>query len=211
MSSQPDFQDIILKLQSGATILDIGSAFGQELRFLAANGAPSKNMYATDLIPDFWSLSYELFQDKGKFHATFIEDNFLADWKEGEHGLVRLRGKVDIAIAGSFLHLFDWDTQIRAACQIVDLSKPGTMLVGQQVGSKPAEEVMTGWGEGGSRLFYHDRESFDRMWVEVGRITKTKWSVKLEERAFEGMFEKKDLKSMGEKTCLIMFTVMREA
>ena len=226
MPGEAVFQVILSKLQSGATMLDIGSCFGQELRFLAAAGTPTENMYATDLISDFWPVGYDLFQDKHKFQATFIKDDFLSDWttrqygtSEDNHadppergqGLERLKGKVDVMYAGAFLHLFDWKQQVQAAQRIVALSRPGTILAGYQIGAKSAEDVQTGWGKGsGSKLFYHNRESFEKMWTEAGQATKTKWKVDVEEKSFEEVLGKGDYGWAKEGTCLIMFVVTRD-
>ena len=179
-------------------------------------------MYATDLVSDFWPLGHELFQDKEKFHATFIEADFLADPSEAnepgntsavgnKHGLEDLKGRVDIAHAGAFLHLFDWDNQARASRRIVSLSKPGTIFVGYQMGNNPAREIQTGWGNnGGSKVFFHDKESFEKMWEEVGRTTGTKWKVEVEERPFDAMVEKGDFGWVVDTACVIVFVVTRE-
>ncbi len=168
------------------TFLDLGCCFGQDLRALAAAGAPSENLYATDLRRDFWELGYELFKDKETLKSRFIEANVLAadseQVGEGEgEGLQGLDGKIDIIYVGSFLHLFDYAGQFKVCERIVRLLKPvkGSVVSGRQVGHLVAGEKVhrTNYRE---NMFRHNEESFKTMWEEVGQKTGSSWSVEVE-------------------------------
>ena len=74
------------------------------------------------------------------------------------------------------LHQWDWKGQVEAAKQLVYFSKPGTLVIGFQIGSAEAKEV-----ESKSFSLYkhwrHDPASLGRMWDVVGEQTETKWKV----------------------------------
>ena len=42
-----EYDDILARLKGGATLLDLGCGFAQDLRTLAADGAPTESMFAT--------------------------------------------------------------------------------------------------------------------------------------------------------------------
>lgn len=56
MYNQAVYAEIVTRVKGGAKFLDVGTAFGQELRCLAVDGAPAHNMYAIDLSSDLWEL-----------------------------------------------------------------------------------------------------------------------------------------------------------
>jgi len=83
---------------------------------------------------------------------------------------------MDYVFTGLFLHLFDWKTQVKACEKIVKMLKnqTGVMVVGHQIGNMNAQEVEAA---GGRKSYRHDVASFEKLWKEVGKKTKTKWSV----------------------------------
>lgn len=94
---------------------------------------------------------------------------------EGELG--KLEGKMDIVSARMFLHLFDWEGQVRACERIVKLARQGkgALVIGAQVGSVVAGEVKMGRD---GKCWRHDVESFERLWREVGKRTGSEWVVR---------------------------------
>lgn len=169
------YAEILSRVKRGGIFLDVGAGFGQELRRLAADGAPGQNMYAVDLSSDLWDLGYILFKDRERLDAKLIVANVLAS-DNGNGDLEALKAKVDIIHAGSFFHLFDWDYQAEALKKLVSLTCEGALLVGHQTGRKPAKRTLIG----GEPRFYHDEESWRKMWTEVGDATGTTWKLEVE-------------------------------
>lgn len=182
----PSYQNIISRLKSGASILDLGCCVAQDLRKLAHDGAPSTNMYGADLHGKFLSLGYDLFLDKHTLGAKFIE----ADVFDLDGPLKDLEGRMDIIQIGLFLHIFDLEGQIKACERIVKLGRAvkGTLIVGQQTGKQVAGNQARGKGV----AFKHNMESFKDMWRVVGERTGTRWEVRatLDDRL--GVTEKKE-------------------
>ena len=102
-------------------------------------------------------------------------DNTADDSAAQDKTLEGVRGNVDVIWAGSFFHLFPRLRQLQAAKTVVDLLRPapGSLLVGQQLGSvAPGEyDVMND-----SRWqFRHSPETWAEFWAEVGMETGTRW------------------------------------
>lgn len=175
MYHHPVYAEIISRVKRGDVFLDVGTGFGQELRRLAVDGAPGQNMYAVDLSSDFWELGYVLFKDRERLDAKLIVADVLAS-DDGNGDLEALKAKVDIIHAGSFFHLFDWDSQVEALKRLVSLTRKGALMVGHQTGRKPAKSTLIG----GQPRFYHDEKSWRNMWTEVGKVTGTTWELEVE-------------------------------
>ncbi|RPB05114.1 hypothetical protein L873DRAFT_1663949 [Choiromyces venosus 120613-1] len=174
-ANQPVYQEVLGKLQQGASFLDVGCCFGQDLRKLVADGAPAGKLNGMDLRPEFIELGYELFCDRGTLPARFIAPaDILALAEAANDDAVRLlSGKIDIIHLGHFLHLFSWKDQLRAATNIAKLLSPakGSLIVGHQVGSEVAGEFALPWvpesDEDSPRAFRHHEASFKKLWEQV--------------------------------------------
>lgn len=201
MPSLPWYKDVLDHLEAGSCILDIGCCFGQDLRFLAADGAPTTNMYATDIVPDFWQLSYDLFRDKGSFGARFIT----ADILDPVSPLSHIETKIDIFLVNQVFHLLNRARQLAMAKNIVALSQPNSWIVGWQIGSISGRALSvrteTGGGAGSAgsdtRLFHND-ETWRELWQQVGQETNTEWSTETRRQPLsEWGYEKDDTDWMG--------------
>jgi SAM-dependent methyltransferase len=123
-----------------STLLDLGCCLGQDLRRLVCDGVPAERLIGVDLRPDFIEQGYELFRDRETLSAKFITADMLDD--SPENLLRNLHNSVDIVHAASFLHLWDWDTQVKLCEGTVRLlrERPGSMVFGRQVGNVQARE-----------------------------------------------------------------------
>lgn len=133
---------------------------------LVANGAPSANIYGADLRPEFIDLGYDLFLDRDTLQTQFLAPVDIFDDSEASP-LKQLEGTIDIIHIAAFLHLFSHADQVRAAKRIsrVLSTKPGSMVVGRQMGSiKPGEYVHRTNSK--TVMFRHDLETFEKFWNE---------------------------------------------
>jgi len=204
----PNYPLILERLKSGnENFLDLGCCFGQELRKLIADGAHSENLYGSDLRPEFFDLGYKLFRDKESLNSTFIA----ADIFDESSALSSLDGNIDIIYAGSFLHLFGYEEQIKVCKRIVKLlrDKEGSLLLGRQVGDVVAGETVHNTNKS-LNMFRHNSESFKKMWEEVGEATGTKWRVESEMMVPEGSYIKERGEAHGPSVRCIRFSVFRE-
>ena len=79
LSLLPFYITVLERIRSGATFLDAGSCFGQEIRYLVQDGVPSSQLYGFDLEPEFIELGYQIFRDRDKLQATFVSGDILAE------------------------------------------------------------------------------------------------------------------------------------
>lgn len=213
ISLHPSYALVLNRLTSKnqpQTLLDLGCCFGQDIRKLVADGAPSSSLYGCDLRPDFFELGYDLFLDRETLQSKFLAgDVFAAAEEDGGKELAKLDGRLDVVHAASFLHLFSWEEQVRACARIVRLLKPveGSMLLGRQVGSGVPGETQDRVRPSLSR-YRHDEESFKKMWKEVGEKTRTRWRVEVESLMVKGGSFASPLHD--ENTRRIVFAVYRE-
>lgn len=196
--------DILKRARAGATILDLGCCFGQDLRLLAANGVETTNMYATDISGELWDLGFDLFRDRSKMKAAFIQGDIL----NPPPRLQQLDGKMDIILVCQFLHLFSQEQQILATKKIVQLSRPGSVVVGYQRAHpdtlKPARTFLV--------RYLHNLDTFRDMWHQVEGETGTKWRVEAEMVDLtEWGVEKEDFEWMPPPRTGINFFVRRES
>lgn len=175
----PYYAPTVARLRAGATFLDAGCCFGQELRFLVhEEKIPGEQLYGFDLERAFLEMGYELFKDKDHLGATMFTGDLLADPSAPEaKDLNAHEGKMDIVHAASVLHCWAWDDMVRAAKRLVPLTKPqpGSMIIGNQMGSLDAGEYPMPTGKGYN--YRHDEASMARFWERVGVETGSRWKV----------------------------------
>ena len=177
----PFYPEVLSRLcESSHTFLDIGCCFGQSIRKLVYDGAPSSSLYGIDMESAFWSLGYELFLDQGKLESEFMAgDIFNMD-------LTSIQGKFDIVNAEAFFHIFTRPKQLLAVQKVIGLLRPepGSVVFGWQLGSlRPAQYELPK----GSR-FRHSPESFAELWKEAAASSGSQWKVdsSLDEVDMEG-------------------------
>jgi SAM-dependent methyltransferase len=223
LNLQPSYPEILSRLKSGQTFLDIGCCVGQEIRQLVHDGALAVNLYASDLHPEFLDIGYDLFKDKDTLKST----TFAADiFDVAEPNFVALEAKIDIIWAGSFFHLFSYPATVEVLKQLIKLSKPipGSLIVGKQMGHvDPGEFVIEGSaptemapttstssskfagsveGDKTTSVFRHNTDSFKKLWEDVGNQTNTKWNVEVEQKPYQGQAKKYFMVSLSLAFCV---------
>ena len=160
-------------MRNNGKYLDLGVCFGQDLRQLVMDGAPSENTYGVDIEKDLVELGFDLFRDRQSLKTEFI----IADVFDPKKDWSKLEGTIDVFHASAVFHLFTRDKQIHIGQLLVRLGRqrPGTLIVGRQVGRQvPGERPMQ---LGQERVYQHNVESLRLMWKEIGAMTGTSWSV----------------------------------
>ncbi|KAI1025668.1 hypothetical protein LB503_006758 [Fusarium chuoi] len=175
----PRYQQALFRLNvagSRDVLLDLGCGVGQVIRQFRADGVDGAQLIGTDLQSKFIDVGYDLFQDRHSLNATFVAGDML-DPADKEMAL--LRGKITMVHAGSFFHLFNWVQQLYIGKRVVEFLKPGTknaLIYGRQVGTNHPGPSSTSTRS----AYLHDQSSFQRLWDEVGALTKTRWQVQVE-------------------------------
>lgn len=157
----PQYQQILHKLKhEKAQLIDIGCCFGQDLRKLHFDGAPSAQLAGCDLLGEFVDFGYDLFQDRDKFAGKLCAVDFFSK----DLGDLLQYGSYDLVFAADFFHCFDWDDQVTAMSRAVKLLKPraGSMLFGRQVGMQTAQDFGHPAAKSG-KMFRHNEESFAKL------------------------------------------------
>ncbi|KAL3455565.1 hypothetical protein BJX64DRAFT_294911 [Aspergillus heterothallicus] len=182
-------QKVLARLRASPEngFLDAGCCVGQEMRHLVyAASIPATQLYGFDIEPRFFELGYRLFRDKGRFAATFVGGDLGVDGgeEEWERGQIvqKIKGRVDVVWAGSLLHFWEYEGQVRGLERLIGLTRgePGTVVCGRQMGSTVAGVYeLTGLMDK-TMHYRHDVESLQGMWREVEARTGTRWEVQAE-------------------------------
>jgi len=169
------YQEVLERVKQGEKFLDLGCCFGQEIRKLVYDGAPSINTYGSDLLGEFLYIGFELFKDKDRLQTTFIA----ADVFDNSSQLTELAGQMNIIYTGSFFHLFSLEEQEKIALRIIQLlvPQPGSLIIGRQFGSEESGEYSRTGDKGVRKYFRHNPQSWKELWDRVGENTGSRWSV----------------------------------
>jgi len=183
MMTMDAYPEVLERVKHGEKFLDLGCCFGQEIRQLVADGAPSANTYGSDIWGGFFAIGYQLFRDKDRLHTIFIQ----ADIFDEASPLTELAGQISIIYVGDLFHLFNLEDQEKIASRIVQLlaSKPGALVLGRQSGSESAGESSRSGNHSGRKTFRHSPESWKALWNRVGQSTGSKWAVEANLRVLE--------------------------
>lgn len=173
LSRSPVYEEIISRLKMSSIMLDLGCGFGQDIRRLVYDGAPAENIFGLDKEEEFIELGFDLFRDRATLKSTFLVDDFLKPSAK----LVQLAGHIHIINSGYFLHLWDWNGQVRVAKCMIDLLslQEDDLITGVQFGRDDAGL----WGVPtlDYSIFLHSPASFAQMWKQIGEETSTRWLV----------------------------------
>ena len=174
LSLHPHYSDLLARLRSQdppAKFLDLGTCLGQDLRKLVLDGVSPSVLYGSDFFAEYEAAGHQLFRDSDRFQDRFIAADLFDE--SSESALWKTAGSWDVINIIMFLHVYDWDTQMRACQQILKLlaKKKGSMVIGAQTGTTKAGEFHLKpplVAEGESRtLFRHSKETFEQLWKTV--------------------------------------------
>ncbi|KAH0490041.1 hypothetical protein TgHK011_001526 [Trichoderma gracile] len=172
------YQEVLERVKNGDKFMDLGCCFGQEIRQLIHDGAPSINTYGSDLWGEYLSMSYELFKDEDRLQITLIA----ADIFDDSSPLIELTGKLNIIYVGDFFHLFSLEEQEQIAVRIIQLlaPQPDSLIIGRQSGGEVAGEHTKAGDTSGRKHYQHSPQSWKQLWHRVGDMTGSKWSVEVD-------------------------------
>ena len=172
---------ILPRLKAGQSLLDLGSCLGQDIRKCIFDGAPSGNLYASDVFPEYEQLAYDFFKDEDFFpRGHFLAEDVLADNDSFSYGPLMSTlgpGQTDMISITMFLHIFGYANQLKVATRILRLlsHKPGSLVIGSQAGAEQAGEIdlkppFSTNEKGEKRTVYrHNPQTFRHLWEEAGR------------------------------------------
>jgi SAM-dependent methyltransferase len=181
ISRSPAYATVLKRLGAGDTFLDVGCFLGGDMRRLAFDGAPTANLHGVDIV-SHWDVGYELYRDRDRFNARFIEADILSTENPA---LQALSGRIDILSISAVLHQWNWNDQVEATKKIIAFTKPGAIVLGYQIGNVEAKEVVNGVLH--LKLWRHDPASFAKMWDQAGAETGTTWETEARLRSWEDM------------------------
>ncbi|KAI0115748.1 hypothetical protein GGR51DRAFT_501961 [Nemania sp. FL0031] len=200
----PAYPEILSRLKGGATFMDVGTFIGHDLRRLVYDGAPSENLFGVDIVNHF-DLGYEFFRDRDRFQGTFIQADFLSSSPE----LVALKGKIDIVLVSQLLHQWNWDDQVKALETLIGFTRPGSAIVGNQIGNETAQTIPVP-RQPGIKIWRHNIESLDKMFQQAGEATGSKWETQAWLRSSVEMgWDDKAFSWMEPGVCIIEFVANR--
>lgn len=221
----PVYPELLQRLAKGQALVDIGCFIGHDLRHLVKDGAPAGNLYGFDIV-NFWDLGFDMFKDRGRFDAKFAQvdvmatDGTLAEF-EGMFDVISIsqvrRAHVAFVAhpailtsmdSSQVLHQWNWDGQVEACKRLTSLSKPGSLIVGNQIGNLTAQAIAL--DSIPHPLWRHNEQSFAKLWAEVGLATNTTWECSAWLRSFEEMsWKPEDSAWMEEGVRVLEFAARR--
>ena len=102
--------------------------------------------------------------------------------------LNEIRGNIDVVIMSQFLDLFHWHDQVAIGKTIVKLSHVGTKVVGCTFGTVKGN-ASDYWNfndiDYQPPRLYHDIDSLQTLWLDIGGWTGKEWNWKVEAESVE--------------------------
>lgn len=174
------YQDILQKVKTSASILDVGCMVAPDLRRLAYDGAPTEKMYGCDIESRFFDIGYDFYRDRKTFHAMFFKADVEQLDQCGE--MQKLKGDLDIIYCAKILHLFNREEQKQRIKDLLRYIRPqvGSMFVVSQNGymGSPTFDRPPSMGRPGGKIWMADADGWTDLWREVEQDTGSKWETK---------------------------------
>ena len=96
----PAYPEILTRVKDGQILMDVGCFIGHDLRRLVYEGVPCENIYGVDIV-SHWDVGFDMFRDRDRFNAHFIEADILST---ADAALMTLKGKVDVVSITQVAH-----------------------------------------------------------------------------------------------------------
>ncbi|CAF1452311.1 unnamed protein product [Adineta steineri] len=120
IQQSPTYEEILEKCKNeDATVIDFGCCLGQDTRQLIYDGVPVDNVHGYELDPSFIEQGYELFRD-GKLMQT---KNSITTGDIFDDQFLNTIQPADYLYVGSFIHLFDRETQKQVCHRLTRICK----------------------------------------------------------------------------------------
>ena len=170
---------VVERLKLGATFMDAGCCFGQELRYLIhQEQIPAAQLFGFDLEDTFTKLGFQLFRDEDSLGGHLVQgDVFVAPQTPEGQALAKFNGKIDVVFCSSFLHVWPWNEMVAVAKRLVMLTegRDNAMICGKQLASQEAGHYAMPNSHG--QNYRHNEQSMVKFWEQVGKETATQWQV----------------------------------
>ncbi|KAF7367634.1 Methyltransferase ausD [Mycena sanguinolenta] len=194
ISEHPAYKEA-LKLgqeRDGAILLDIGCCCGADVRKVARDGWPIKNLIASDLFAGFWDVGHELFCSTPQtFPVAFLpgdalDPNFLQPFApvasayqitdfppllSSLTSLTPLRGHLSAIYISSVFHILSELHQTQLAHSLAGLLSPlpGSLIFGCHIAKEVKGVAFINQNEPDERRlrFCHSPESWVALWEEI--------------------------------------------
>ena len=176
---------------------------GSDIRSLVADGVSPNSLIASDVV-NFFDVGYEMFRDKNKFRCLFIESDIM----KTDGPLSELNNSIDAIHISKVMHQWSFDQQVEACVRLVELSRPGCIILGDQMGGAtghelyPYPDLPAHW--------MHDSASWFDLWKRVQEETTTKWEVNTHVKTIEEMgWDRRDYQYLRHDANIIFFWMNR--
>ncbi|KAI9689530.1 MAG: hypothetical protein M1822_010181 [Bathelium mastoideum] len=188
LSASPFYNEIVYKVKAGASVLDLGSGLGQDLRRLLVaagrtwkisdtNGNQHIKTYAADVTSEFWDLGLELFGDEDHPPAKFLEVDAPRVPNMGDNPLKAVKGQIDIYMLCQVLDLFDWERQSYLLQNVFRTSVVGSVVVGHIPGTLLADTGEDAL-DGHVLRMLHSSETLHNLWRDASEVApSTAWKL----------------------------------
>jgi SAM-dependent methyltransferase len=179
VARHPLYSTALAALQTDpqAKWLEVGCAFGTDVRKVIVDGWSEEGMYCLDVNDGYWNLSLELFGDGPKgpnkklnVHTVFAN---ITEIPDAEILNVLPRGEFSVASVAAVLHVLARDDSEALLKKLFDvLLKPGGLMFGTAVGAEEPEgrEWWTTPDGTNRKRFLFSVETLTRLLEDIGYV-----------------------------------------
>lgn len=140
--------------------LEVGCAFGTDVRKVILDGWPRDDILALDVVPTYWNYGLSLFGDTANPPCEFL----CADLTT--HTLPISISPVDVAYTNLVLHVLTRPQTVYLVVNIFSLLNPGGCFWGHTLGN----ELESSWSPYGNDWWLHSEKSLRNLLEEAGFV-----------------------------------------